>query len=103
LKVFNGLFRTKDKKVILTSYSDIDQVHGGANAGESFGEFGVLYCRPQRFTVQTTKISQILRLGRTSLMNAIQANVEDGHKVVNNLFQVGTILVILIEKKINIL
>ncbi|KAE7996211.1 hypothetical protein FH972_000952 [Carpinus fangiana] len=73
--------------VILTSYLDIDQDHGGANAGESFGEFGVLYCRPQRFTVRTTKISQILRLGRTSLMNTIQANVEDGHKVVNNLFQ----------------
>lgn len=96
---FNSLFGTKDKNVILTSYSDIDQVHGEANAGESFGEFEVMYSRPQRFTVRTTKISQILRLGRTSLMNAIQANPEDGHKVVNNLFQVGTILVIQIEKK----
>ncbi|KAF5475148.1 hypothetical protein F2P56_006987 [Juglans regia] len=60
---------------------------GEAVAGDSFGEFGVLCYRPQPFSVRTTEISQILRLNRTSLMNAIQANAEDGRIIMNNLFQ----------------
>ncbi|KAH9797759.1 Potassium channel KAT2 [Citrus sinensis] len=62
-------------------------VLGKAVAGDAFGEIGVLYYRPQPFTVRTTELSQILRLSRTSLMNSIQANMEDGRIVMNNLFR----------------
>lgn len=65
------------------------QVLGKAVAGDAFGEIGVLYYRPQPFTVRTTELSQILRLSRTSLMNSIQANMEDGRIVMNNLFRVS--------------
>ncbi|KAJ4703853.1 Potassium channel like [Melia azedarach] len=64
-----------------------DQVLGKAVAGDTFGEIGVLCYRPQPFTVRTTELSQILRLNRTSLMNTIQANMEDGRIVMNNLFK----------------
>ncbi|GLU22681.1 hypothetical protein SLE2022_387380 [Rubroshorea leprosula] len=73
--------------VNLISHVDgIDQVLGKLVAGDVFGEFGVLCCRPQPFTVQTTKLSQILQLNRTSFMNTIQANMEDGRTVMQNLF-----------------
>ncbi|XP_057494983.1 potassium channel KAT3-like isoform X1 [Actinidia eriantha] len=64
-----------------------DQVLEKAIAGDIFGEIGVLCNRPQPFTVQTTEISQILRLNRTTLMNIIQANTEDGNIIMNNLFK----------------
>ncbi|KAK6932218.1 Ankyrin repeat [Dillenia turbinata] len=47
-------------------------------AGDTFREIGVLCYRPQPFTVRTTEISQMLRLNRTSLVNIMQANAEDG-------------------------
>ncbi|KAF8408914.1 hypothetical protein HHK36_004984 [Tetracentron sinense] len=62
-----------------------DQVHGKAVIGEMFGEIGVLCYRPQPFTVRTTELSQILRLNRTSLLNIIQTNMEDGSIIMNNL------------------
>ncbi|KAJ9690975.1 hypothetical protein PVL29_013236 [Vitis rotundifolia] len=64
-----------------------DQILGKAVAGDVFGEIGVLCGRPQSLTVRTSELSQILRLSRTSLMNAIQANMEDGHIIMNNLFK----------------
>ncbi|KAK7821951.1 potassium channel kat1 [Quercus suber] len=64
-----------------------EKVLGKAFAGDSFGEFGVLCYRPQPFKVRTTEISQILRLNRTSLMNTIQTNEEDGRIIMSNLFQ----------------
>ena len=64
------------------------QILGKAVVGDMFGEIGVLCYRPQSLTVRTSELSQILRLSRTSLMNAIQANIEDGHVIMNNLFKV---------------
>ncbi|KAA8514934.1 hypothetical protein F0562_018280 [Nyssa sinensis] len=64
-----------------------DQVLGKAVAGDTLGEIGVLCHRPQPFTVRTTEICQILRLSRTTLMNIIQVNTEDGSIIMNNLFQ----------------
>ncbi|KAJ4977464.1 hypothetical protein NE237_002570 [Protea cynaroides] len=64
-----------------------DQVHGKAGAGEMFGEIGVLCYRPQPFTVRTTELSQILRINRISLINIIQAHMEDRKMIMNNLFQ----------------
>nr|DAD33865.1 TPA_asm: hypothetical protein HUJ06_012716 [Nelumbo nucifera] len=64
-----------------------DQVLQKENAGEMFGEIGVLRHRRQPFTVRTTELSQILRLNKNSLINIIQANREDGNIIMNNLFQ----------------
>ncbi|GMP71899.1 hypothetical protein CsSME_00030142 [Camellia sinensis var. sinensis] len=64
-----------------------DQAIGKAVAGDVFGEIGVLCHMPQPFTVQTTEISQILRLNGSILMNIIQANTEDGHIIMTNLFK----------------
>lgn len=61
---------------------------GQATAGDMFGELGVLCQRPQPFTVRTTKLSQILRLKRTSLLYIIQSNTEDGNLIMNNFFMV---------------
>lgn len=74
--------------VELRTYADgHDQVIAKATAGDIFGEIGVLYYRPQPFTARTTELSQLLRLARTSLMNIIQANTEDGHIIMKNLFK----------------
>lgn len=64
------------------------QVLGKAVTGDVFGEIGVLYYRPQPFSVRTTEVSQILRLTSTSLVNIMQVNKEDGHVIMNNLSMV---------------
>jgi hypothetical protein len=56
--------------------------------GDTIGEIGVLYNRPQPFTVRTKNLSQILRLSRTSLMNALHANPEAAPIIMTNLFMV---------------
>ncbi|KAJ4826597.1 RAC-alpha serine/threonine-protein kinase [Turnera subulata] len=62
-------------------------VVGEATTGDVFGEIGVLCYRPQLFTVRTKRLSQLLRLNRTAFLNIIQANVEDGTIIINNLLQ----------------
>jgi len=69
-----------------------DQFQGKAVIGETFGEVGVLYYRPQPFTVRTTELSQILRISRTSLMSAMHAHADDGRVIMNNLFMVCELL-----------
>ena len=53
--------------------------------GEIYGEVGVLCYRPHVCTVQTKRLSQLLRLSRSSLINMLQANLEDGTIIMNNL------------------
>ncbi|XP_072990451.1 potassium channel KAT3-like [Typha latifolia] len=65
----------------------IEQVRGKAAAGELIGEVGVLCQKPQPYTFRTTELSQILRLGRTTLLNIIKENRKDGTIFINNLFQ----------------
>ncbi|KAD6795064.1 hypothetical protein E3N88_05960 [Mikania micrantha] len=62
-------------------------VVGEAKAGELCGEIGVLCYRPQLFTVRTKRLSQLLRLNRTTFLNLIQANVGDGTIIMNNLLK----------------
>ncbi|KAG5517285.1 hypothetical protein RHGRI_037889 [Rhododendron griersonianum] len=62
-------------------------VLGKAITGDIFCETGVLCNMPQRLTVRTTEISQVLRLSRTKLTKLIRANTEDGDTIRNNLFQ----------------
>ncbi|XP_078164071.1 KAT1 potassium channel [Carex rostrata] len=63
------------------------QIYRRVKAGEVFGEIGVLCDSPQPFAFQTTELSQLLRLSKSSLMNAIKENLEDGTTVMNNFFQ----------------
>ncbi|KAF7838645.1 potassium channel AKT1-like [Senna tora] len=65
----------------------VEHVVGEASTGELCGEIGVLCYRPQMFTVRTKRLSQLLRLNRTSFLNIVQANVGDGTIIMNNLLQ----------------
>ncbi|KAF8400701.1 hypothetical protein HHK36_014001 [Tetracentron sinense] len=60
---------------------------GEAKTGDLCGEVGVLCYRPQLFTVRTKRLSQLLRLNRTTFLNIVQANVGDGTIIMNNLLQ----------------
>lgn len=58
-----------------------------AKAGDVVGEIGVICFKPQPFTARTRKLSQLMRIDRSSFINIIQANVADGQIVGNNLSQ----------------
>lgn len=73
----------------------VEQVIGEARPGDLCGEIGVLCYRPQLFTVRTKRLSQLLRLNRTTFLNIVQANVGDGTIIMNNLLQVFILLNIL--------
>jgi len=45
--------------------------------------------KPQPFTFRTTKLSQILRIGRSKLTDIMQENAEDGQIIRNNFQQVN--------------
>uniref|UniRef100_A0A2N9HEC5 Potassium channel n=1 Tax=Fagus sylvatica TaxID=28930 RepID=A0A2N9HEC5_FAGSY len=62
-------------------------VVGEAKTGELCGEIGVLCYRPQLFTVRTKRLSQLLRMNRTTFFNTVQSNVGDGTIIMNNLLQ----------------
>lgn len=64
------------------------QLVGEAKTGDLCGEIGVLCYKPQLFTVRTKRLSQLLRLNRTTFLNIVQANVGDGTIIMNNLLQV---------------
>ncbi|KAL3644367.1 RAC-alpha serine/threonine-protein kinase [Castilleja foliolosa] len=73
--------------LLLSSEKRGDEVVGEAKFGEIFGEIGVLCYRPQLFTVRTKRLTQLLRLSRTTFLNIIQANVGDGTIIMNNFLQ----------------
>lgn len=60
--------------------------------GDVCGEVGVLCCRPQLFNVRTKKVSQLLRLDRSSFFNIVKTNIGDGTIIMNNLLQVNKLL-----------
>ncbi|KAI3973266.1 hypothetical protein MKW92_022608 [Papaver armeniacum] len=62
-------------------------VMGELRTGEIFGEIGVLCYKPQLFQVRTKKLSQLLRLNRSTLLSIVRANVGDGTIIMNNLLQ----------------
>ncbi|XP_057853191.2 potassium channel AKT1 isoform X2 [Cryptomeria japonica] len=66
------------------SHHTLRQLH----AGDVFGEIGVLCYRPQPYTVRTKKLSQLLRLNRSSFMNIVQSNIADGTIIMNNLLKI---------------
>ncbi|XP_030452506.1 potassium channel AKT1-like isoform X2 [Syzygium oleosum] len=72
---------------LIVQRNGIEQIVGEAKKGDVCGEVGVLCYRPQLFTVRTKRLSQLLRLNRTSFLNIVQANVGDGTIIMNNLLQ----------------
>ncbi|CAD6229775.1 unnamed protein product [Miscanthus lutarioriparius] len=72
---------------ILAFLDGTEQVYGKAAEGELLGEIGVMSNKPQPFTFRTTKLSQILRIGRSKLMDIVQENAEDGQIIRNNFQQ----------------
>ncbi|KDP32353.1 hypothetical protein JCGZ_13278 [Jatropha curcas] len=72
---------------LLVYKNGAEQVVGQAKTGDLCGEIGVLCYRPQLFTVRTKRLSQLLRLNRTTFLNIVQANVGDGTIIMNNLLQ----------------
>ncbi|KAL6578535.1 hypothetical protein OROMI_008751 [Orobanche minor] len=65
----------------------MDKVVRNCKTGDVCGEIGVFCYRPQLFTVRTRRLSQLLRLNRTSLLSILQTNVGDGTIIMNNLLQ----------------
>ncbi|KAI3454037.1 hypothetical protein Pfo_010700 [Paulownia fortunei] len=72
---------------LISHRNGMEQVVGDCKTGDVCGEVGVLCYRPQLFTVRTKRLSQLLRLNRTALLNILQANVGDGTIIMNNLLQ----------------
>ncbi|XP_027332080.1 potassium channel AKT1 [Abrus precatorius] len=72
---------------LLVRKNGVEQVVGEAKTGDLCGEIGVLCYKPQLFTVRTKRLSQLLRLNRTTFLNIVQANVGDGTIIMNNLLQ----------------
>ena len=83
LLAFSGVFR--NLYVLCNGWR---QTIGEAKTGDVVGEIGMLCYRPQLFTVRTKRLSQLLRLNRTSFLNIVQANVGDGTIIMNNILQV---------------
>nr|KYP36572.1 Potassium channel AKT1 [Cajanus cajan] len=62
-------------------------VVGEVVSGDVVGEIGVLCYRPQVFTIRTKRLSQILRLNRTTFLNIVHSTLGDGTIIVNNFLQ----------------
>ncbi|XVF01144.1 hypothetical protein REPUB_Repub04eG0063200 [Reevesia pubescens] len=60
---------------------------GTLHSRDMFGEIGVLYCRPQRFTFRTRTLSQLLRLKATDLVEAMKTKQEDNVAILKNFLQ----------------
>ncbi|XP_030552895.2 potassium channel AKT1-like isoform X2 [Rhodamnia argentea] len=83
-----------DLYILVTGAADLlvlrngtEQAVGEAQSGDLCGEIGVLCYRPQLFTLRTKRLSQLLRINRTTFFNIIQSNVRDGTIIMNNLLQ----------------
>ncbi|KAI9124269.1 hypothetical protein K1719_005569 [Acacia pycnantha] len=65
----------------------VEQVVQQVISGDLCGEIGVLCYRPQLFTVRTRRLSQLLRLKRTTFLKILQANIADSVIIGNNLLE----------------
>ncbi|KQJ94221.1 potassium channel KAT1 isoform X2 [Brachypodium distachyon] len=72
---------------MVTTINGNEQVFMKVTEGDMFGEVGALCNIPQPFTFRTTELSQLLRISRTRLIEAIQKHREDSNFLMNNLFQ----------------
>ncbi|KAK9050526.1 hypothetical protein SSX86_030504, partial [Deinandra increscens subsp. villosa] len=72
---------------LIVMKNGVEQVVGEARPGDLCGEIGVLCYRPQLFTVRTKRLSQLLRLNRTTFLNTVQTHVGDGTVMMDNLLK----------------
>ncbi|XP_022936563.1 potassium channel AKT1-like [Cucurbita moschata] len=72
---------------LIVQRNGIEEIVGEAKTGDVIGEIGVLCYQPQLFTVRTSRLSQLLRLNRSSFFNLVQASVGDGTIIMNNLLK----------------
>ncbi|CAL4947379.1 unnamed protein product [Urochloa decumbens] len=72
---------------IMAFLDGTEQIYGKAAEGEVLGEIGVMSNKPQPFTFRTTKLSQILRVSRSKLMDIMQENRDDGQTIRSNFQQ----------------
>ncbi|XP_062218733.1 potassium channel KAT1-like isoform X2 [Phragmites australis] len=72
---------------MITTVNGNEQVYRKVADGDMFGEIGALCDIPQPFTYRTAELSQLLRISKTRLTEIIHEHSEDGHIVMNNLFQ----------------
>lgn len=61
-----------------------ERVAGTLRSGDMFGEMGALCCRPQSFTFRTRKLSHLLRLKTSALIQAMQSKQEDNAAILKN-------------------
>ncbi|XP_037455409.1 potassium channel KAT1-like isoform X1 [Triticum dicoccoides] len=73
--------------MITTINGNEQQVYAKVTNGDMFGEVGALCNIPQPFTFRTAELSQLLRISRIRLREAIQNHREDSDILMNNLFQ----------------
>lgn len=69
-----------------------ERVAGTLRSGDMFGEIGALCCRPQSFTFRTRKLSQLLRLKTSALIQAMQSKQEDNAAILKNFLRVRSIV-----------
>ena len=48
------------------------------------GEIGVMFNIPQPFTVRTKRLSQVVRISHNHLKQVLQADHDDGKKIISN-------------------
>lgn len=72
---------------MLTCENGNEQVVESLRAGDLFGEIGVLYDKPQHLTVRTKKLSQLLRLSGSVLLDKMQTRPTEAKVILRNFLQ----------------
>ncbi|KAK3419797.1 hypothetical protein EUGRSUZ_G00560 [Eucalyptus grandis] len=72
---------------IFNCETEREQVAGALQSGDIFGEVGALCCRPQDYTYRTKSLSQLLRLKRNDLIEAMHSQHNDNITVIKNFLQ----------------
>ncbi|KAL3729577.1 hypothetical protein ACJRO7_026669 [Eucalyptus globulus] len=72
---------------IFNCETEKEQVAGALQSGDIFGEVGALCCRPQDYTYRTKSLSQLLRLKRNDLIEAMHSQHNDNITVIKNFLQ----------------
>lgn len=74
---------------IIDCETEKEQVVGALQSGDIFGEVGALCSRPQDYTYRTKSLSQLLRLKRNDLTEAMHSQHEDNITIIKNFLQVS--------------
>lgn len=73
---------------IMVCETEGERVVGTLRSGDIFGETSALCNRPQCYTYRTKTLSQLLRLNKNALIEAMQTKQEDNAVILNNFLQV---------------